>query len=37
VPELDVPDRTDATVLLATHADGSPAELRPWESRVYRL
>jgi oligo-1,6-glucosidase len=37
VPELDVPDRTDATVLLATHADGTPERLRPWESLVYRL
>jgi len=37
VPADDVPDREDATVLLATHADGRPDELAPWESRVYRL
>jgi oligo-1,6-glucosidase len=37
VDPVDVPDRTGADVLLASHPEGDPDELRPWESRVYRL
>lgn len=37
LPVTGLPDTAQAQVLLATHDDGSPLVLQPWESRVYQL
>lgn len=37
VPVADLPEHSDAELLLGTHDDADPATLAPWESRVLAL